>query len=78
MDMYRREIKGTAMGYWRVKDGPQGFMLQGGRMQGSSGRISLCVFVYFAWEITRMRSGSDARTSSPVSPRLSEALATSD
>ena len=24
MDMYRREIKGTAMGYWRVKDGLQG------------------------------------------------------
>jgi hypothetical protein len=37
------------MGYWRVKDGPQGFMLQGGRMQGSSGSagISFQMFVCF-------------------------------
>src|SRR5438477_8884372 len=36
MDMYRRgDQRDTAMGYWRVKDGPQGFVLQGGEMQGS-------------------------------------------
>jgi hypothetical protein len=65
------------MGYWRVKDGPQGFMLQGGKMQGSSGSteigiffVCLCIFVYYAWEITRMRSGSDEQTSSLVSPCL--------
>jgi hypothetical protein len=29
----------------------------------------LCIFVYYAWEITGMRSGSDERTS-PVSPCL--------
>ena len=28
------------------------------------------VFVYYAWEITGMRSGSDERTSSLVSPCL--------
>jgi hypothetical protein len=62
MDMYRREIKGTAMGYWRVKDGPQGFMLQGGRMQGSSGSagISFQMFGVLQVVIFEFFSGSDA------------------
>src|SRR5437773_6597158 len=58
MDMYRRGDQRDSNGL--LKDGPQGFVLQGGKMQGSSGS---CV-----WEITRLRSGSDERTSHPVSP----------
>ena len=45
--------------------------LQGGKMQGSSGSTEteiLFVCLYVRWEITIMRSGSDAGTSSLVSP----------